>query len=149
MKGVWAVISGVRSVTHKGEDIGDMVRYVEGVAVERWGVWADSGMRVCGPCPRPLTHSVCDALEGFDLPHSESTIYTNTSIPKHTHTHTHISVYTHTQIIGIELSIHNAVHRLYSDSSGCIPCKSELSPPQQYLYRNQVDGPRKDEKARG
>jgi hypothetical protein len=63
--------------------------------------------------------------------------------------HSHTQTHTHTQIIGIELSIHNAVHRLYSDSSGCIPFKSELSPPWQYLYRNQVDGPRKDEKAKG
>ena len=53
----------------------------------------------------------------------------------------------HTQIIGVELSIHNAVHRMYTDSYGNIRPESELPSPWGYLYRVQEGGPQADKKA--
>ena len=69
-----------------------------------------------------------------------------TSFYTHTHTHTHVYVHPYIQILGVELSIHNAVHRMYTDSYGNIRPESELPSPWQYLYRVQESGSQVDKK---
>ena len=84
-------------------------------------------------------------LPSFVLSFLPSTL-SYTSFHTHTHTYEHTHTHSYIQILGVELSIHNAVHRMYTDSCGNIRPESELPSPWQYLYRVQESGSQADKK---